>query len=326
MLRADPHQILSSYEQLDDDPAVRRADYRTYLVEEADCQYLLRDALDPEPICRAHRLMQSLKKRGFTNLVPIVPTTRGEPTVSGYGGEWYLQPHYPPAELNTGEELLRLARLLGSLHLCTEGEEEGSMVHGRLGPGVVRAGPSGELLLDSWDHAGPGNAADDLMPLLFMAAQQGCAVPASTLDAYASVRDLGKEERSRLNDLIARCRESRLRGLAVPEPKEKPGEMPPGDLLERALSAVEKGKWTPSREDETVSRPELNREDVDVRPTEDEVGGDPPEKEKEKLSPLRWEFPPALSAADEKGTAPDEETECCDQQEQKDDRCIPEQG
>ncbi len=356
MLRANPHQIFSEYEELGDDPAVQRADYRTYLLDGVDGQYLLQNAQDAGEIYAAHRLMQSLQERGFTNLVPIVPTVDGEPVASRYGGPWFLQPYYPPAELNTEEEILQLARLLAAFHLAIGGDEEGAMVHGRLKPGVIRKGLSGELLLDGWDGAEHGNAADDLMPLLLLAARQGPGCPVSALDAYTTVRHLQDDERSRINDLVAHCSPSTLQGLEVPEPRRtaKQEPPPPSDLLERARGAAEKGRWNLTKEDENVSKCEASPEAVDVEPTQDIAQDTPPERQmrmnrgvsEERLSPLRWEFPPPLKASESMAPAAadepccdesdpcnegcdepeccDDEPECCDEQAQEE-CCPPEQ-
>ncbi len=348
MLRANPYQIFSEYEELGEDPAVQKADYRTYLLDGVDGQYLLQCVQDSGDIHSAHRLMQSLQKRGFTNLVPIVLTVDGEPLVSGYGGEWFLQPHYPPAELNTEEEILQLARLLAAFHLHTDGGEKGAMVHGRLQPEVIRKGPSGELLLDGWDGAGLGNAADDLMPLLLLAARQGPECPVSALDTYTAVRNLQDNERSRINDLVAHCSQAALQGLEVPEPRrtEKQESHPPSDLLERARGAAEKGRWNLTKEDEIVSKCEASPEAVDVEPTH-VAQETPPEKQmqmnkgssEERLSPLRWEFPPPLKDSESMAPAAADEphcdesdscNECCDEPECCDEQapeecCPPEQ-
>lgn len=330
MLRANPYQIFSEYEELGEDPAVQKADYRTYLLDGVDGQYLLQYVQDSGDIHSAYRLMQSLQKRGFTNLVPIVLTGDGEPLVSGYGGEWFLQPYYPPAELNTEEEILQLARLLAAFHLATDGGEEGAMVHGRLKPEVIRKGPPGELLLDGWDGAEHGNAADDLMPLLLLAARQGPECPVSALDAYTAVRNLQDNERSRINDLVAHCSQAALQGLEVPEPRRtaKQESHPPSDLLERARSAAEKGKWSLIKEDEIVSKCESSPKDVGEEPTQDLAQETPPEKQtrvkkgssEERLSPLRWEFPPALKDGESIAPAAKDEP-CCDESDSCDECC-----
>ncbi|MFO8060448.1 MAG: hypothetical protein R6U70_07330, partial [Bacillota bacterium] len=281
MLRTKSHPILSEYEELDGQPSVRRVDARTYLLETDRSQYLLQYATRPGRIHSSAHLMQSLRKRGFTNLVPIVLTTDGEPTVRGSGGEWFLQPLHPQARLEEGGQLRRLARLLAACHCCADDSEEGAMVHGQLTPEAVRSGPSGELLLDCWDGAGPGNAADDLIFVLRLAAGRDEEEPASVLEAYAEVRNLRDGERDRLRDMLDHCSDPTLRNLAIPKPRGPLKEEPPGDLLARARTAAADGKWTPSREEQTVSTSEVTPEDTRDRPATDQKedprqGGDEP--------------------------------------------------
>lgn len=251
-MKTSSHYLCHAYQELDDTTAVRQIDRETFLLICGDQQYQLKTHRRGRTVQAVQERLEYLEEAGFSDFVPILPNTDGEPVIQKDGFHLFLQPHYPVAALDDPHEVQRLARTIASLHRCTTDEDGRTIVHGALCSEAVRLGPEGELLLDLWEQSYRGNAVGDLVDLILMIADDDPRTAVSIIRAYHSANPLEEYQLQRLSRRLNFHGIDVSRHPAIDTTVEDERESPEAEsdrhrdrdeLLVRARRAAEEGRW-----------------------------------------------------------------------------------